>query len=266
MPDIMPWHVTELLNPKYTRVDLVKEGANSQAHIKLFKQKGGIEMDFEKVLKSLNPDHAKIIQDEIAKQLSEKETEHNQALTVLEKAKKDAEEALAEAQSANAAAEQSEEEIVKSIKDPALRKLMETQIAKAKAAEAEVRKAREEALTAEAINKSAELTGIGADTETLAKVYKTLTLTDTQLRDDVFGILKAAQNVISEGAGVATEIGKSAPGAGNKSSEEEAWAKIESAATEIAKSRGISQTAAIAKAMEENPGLYREYINAQMGV
>ena len=56
MPDIMPWHLTQLLNPDYSRVDLVKEGANSRANIKLFKSKGGSQMKFADVIAKLKPE------------------------------------------------------------------------------------------------------------------------------------------------------------------------------------------------------------------
>lgn len=260
MPEVMPWHVTELLNADYNRVDLVKEGANSQAQIMLFKSKGGISMNFEDVLKGLKPDHAAVITAHIDSITKTKDD----AYSVLEKAKKDSDEALEAANIEKAASEKSEEEIIKGIKDPAVRALMEQQVRKTKAAEAEVIKTREATVNAEAIAKSKELAGIGSDEETLTGVYKSLTTLDVTVRDNVFGVLKAAQAVIAEG-GLTTEIGKSAPGAGTLQSETDAWGAIETAATEIAKTRSIAQAAAITAVINEQPALYDAYMKAQQG-
>ncbi|MNH15358.1 hypothetical protein D3C79_749700 [compost metagenome] len=259
MPDIMPWHLTELLNPQYTRVDLVKEGANSQAKIMLYKSKGGNVMNFVDLMKTLKPEHVSIIEAHIAGIEKAKDDD----IDVITKAKEAAEEALQNAQIEKTASGQSEEEIIKSIKDPALRTLMETQVAKTKAAEAEVRKAREATLNTEAVSKARELEGIGSDNETLVGIYKSLSDLDTEIRDQVFGVLKAAKNVQEDGS-LTTEIGKSVK-KGPVMSEEDAWGAIEAAAAEIQKSANTSKESAIQKAIENNPELYQAYLRAQNG-
>jgi hypothetical protein len=250
MPDLEPWHLTYLENPDYSRVDLVKEGANSQAKIALFKSRGGTDMSVEEILKSLKPEHQKVLTDALAAKEDE-----------IAKAKADLEAAQAVAKAKDLEG-QSEEDIVKSIKDPAIRALMETQIAKAKAAEAEVKKAREEREHAEAIAKAKEVPNLGTEEATLAEVYKKLGGVEAELRDEIFGIFKAANALITEG-GVFTEVGKAAgtetPVASN---EAEAWAAIEKAAEEHV-AKGVSKSQAISKAIKENPALYDAYIKAQ---
>src|SRR5690606_31951851 len=54
------------------RVDLVDEGANSAAFIKLYKRKEmETGMDFNEIISKLKPEHAEVIQEEIAKAKAE---------------------------------------------------------------------------------------------------------------------------------------------------------------------------------------------------
>jgi hypothetical protein len=264
MPDIMPWHKNQLLEPEYTRVDLVKEGANSKAHIKLFKSKGGGNpMTFEEILKSLKPEHADVIQ----KALDAEKKKADDAEAAKKVAEDDAKAAKDEVEKSKApAAGDSPEEILKSVKDPAVKALLETQIAKAKIAEEEVRKARETQLNSEAIAKAKEVPNVGAEEAVLADVYKKLKNVDSQLCEDVFGIFKAASAMVAEG-GVLTEVGKSAGTQANEgnTSEAAAWDKIEKKAQEVAVAKGIKQAAAITEVIKAHPELYDAYIKAQHG-
>lgn len=262
MPEIMPWHQNYLLEPDYNRVDLVKEGANSQAKIKLFKSKGGTEMKPEEILKGLKPEHQTVMA-EFIKSKDDAIDAAKQEAAVAKEAKEKAEEA-AEVAKSIPAPEATPEEILKSVKDPAVKALLETQIAKAKVAEEEVRKSREAALSSEAIAKAKEVPNLGAEEAALADVYKKLKTLDSGVADEVFGIFKAASALVNEG-GVFTEVGKSADANEIAGDENSAWNKIETKATEIAKARGISQATAIAKAIDENPELYNQYIKAQQG-
>lgn len=258
MPDkLMPWHKTYLTNIEYNRVDLVKEGANSKAYIKLFKSRGGQDMKLEEILKLLKPEHREVIE----KAIKEEQGKAAKA----EEARKAAEAELAKAKQ-NEKVEGSEEDILKSIKDPAVRQLLETQIAKTKAAEEELRKAREAQAQQEAIAKAREVPHIGVEESKLADLYKKLKFMDEKVADEVFGIFKSASAMIAEG-GILTEIGKTAANAeeGVATSEAEAWNKIEQKADEIMKSAKVSKAAAITKAIEENPELYEEYLKAQRG-
>lgn len=256
----MPWHQNWLVDIDYNRVDLVKEGANSQAHIKLFKSKGENGMDIKDILAKMKPEHAAAINqvikakdDEIANMADDKKKLEDEVDT------------LKKASEEDTPAEQTEEEILKSVKDPAVKQLLETQIAKAKAAEEAVRIAKAKELETEAIAKAKEVPNLGAEEVKLAEVYKKLKDVDAELCEDVFGIFKAASAMVAEG-GVLSEVGKSATGEEQTGggSEEAAWSKIEQAATEVAKSRGLSQTMAISAVIKERPELYNEYIKAQV--
>lgn len=261
MPEIMPWHLTQLVNPEFTRVDLVKEGANSQAHIKLFKHREEHGMNpIEELLSKMKPEHQLIVKNAIDAATALIPADVQTQIANLEKAKKDAEEALENANIAKSA-EASEEDILKSVKDPAVRALLETQIAKTKAAEAIVRKQAEEKLEAEAIAKAHEVSAIGATPEQLANIYKGLA-DKPELREDVFGIFKAA-NAVANAGGVFTQVGKSAHESEvSTGSADNAWTQIEKAAKEFEKA-GTSKAQAIAKAVRANPELYAAYVNGQ---
>lgn len=253
MTELMPWHKNYLIQPDYSRVDLVKEGANSQAQIKLFKSKGDLPMDqLKDIVAKMKPEH----QAQINLVLKQKDD----TIAALEEEVK-----KAKAEPVAPVAGQTEEEILKSVKDPAVKALLETQIAKAKAAEEVAKQLKDEQDAKEAIAKAKEVPNIGAEENQLAEVYKKLQKVDKTLCDDVFGIFKAASALVNEG-GVLKEIGKSAgtntDPAGNT---EDAWAQIEKAAEKIAKESNISQASAIAKACKENPELYKQYLDAQMG-
>ena len=252
---LMPWHQTWLTDIEYDRVDLVKEGANSKAHIRLLKsKKGGTTMNFEEILKGMKPEHKTVIEEFIAKQKQDTEAKLQEAQQEIEKLKGEKEPAPGA----------SEEEILKSIKDPAVRKLMETQIAKTKAAEEEVRKSREAESQREAIAKAKEVPNLGAEESQLAEVYKKLKHVDDQLAEDVFGIFKAANALIADG-GAFTEVGKSAGAGEGGLSEGDAWAAIEAKAEEITKSTKMSHADAVTKVIKENPAMYAAYVKAQQG-
>lgn len=259
---LMPWHKSWLVDIEYDRVDLVKEGANSKAHIRLIKsKKGGDEMKFEEIIAKLKPEHAEVIQNVI----KEKEESFAELQKQLEEATAEIEKLKEGAAAQNESASDNPEEILKSVKDPAIRSLLETQIAKAKAAEAEVRKVREAQLQAEAIAKAKDVEGLGTETDKLVEVYKKLTDTNESLRDEVFGILKAASEVVKQSKAF-DEFGAS--GAGSETvvtTEQEAWNLIEKAADEIAKSKNITKSKAISEAIAQNPELYDQYLKAQRG-
>jgi hypothetical protein len=263
MPVIQPWHKTQLLEPDYNRVDLVKEGANSQAKIKLFKSKGEPSMTFEEILKSLKPEHASVIEDVIKAKDKDIEEKDKAAAKATADLKKVEEEKAANPFAKSKTEDMTQEEILKSVKDPAVKLFLEQQIAKTKVAEDEIRKARETALTAESIAKAKEVPGIGAEETALADVYKKLKTVDGELANEVFGIFKAASAMINSG-GVFTEVGKSTEGA-IAGDEDSAWGQIEAKATEIAKASNISQASAISKTISDHPELYDAYLKAQRG-
>lgn len=266
MPDIMPWHKTQLLEPDYNRVDLVKEGANSQAKIKLFKSRGGTGMNPEEILKGLKPEHQATMEAFIKAKddaVADAETKKTTAEAKAKKLEDDAEEAKKNPFAKSKTEDMTQEEILKSVQDPAVRAFLETQIAKTKVAEDEIKKAREIALDAEAISKAKEVPNLGAEETVLSSVYKKLKTIDADTAEEVFGIFKAASALVAEG-GVFTEVGKNSDGSVIEG-EDAAWDKIQAKANDIAKERNISNAQAISKTISENPDLYNAYLKAQNG-
>ena len=266
-PKNHPFNKNWIINPKYKKVSLVPEGANSEAHIKLIKQRGGITMNLDQILALLKPEQSDFIKAELEKAKAEVPEDLATKLAAAEQGKKEADDKIAELEQtikaqAVSAQEDPEELLKASDIDPALKSVLMTQISKAKAAEEAVKKMRDEQFTAEAIIKAKEIPNIAGEESKVAELYKKLKNADDALCEEVFGILKMANTLIEKG-GAFTEIGKS--GEGTDGTEDAAWNAIETKATEIAKSKGISQTKAINEVMEQHPELYEAYVKAQLG-
>lgn len=236
------------------RVDLVDEGANSAAFIKLYKRKEmETSMDFNEIISKLKPEHAEIIQAEIAKAKAEVPEE---IAAELSETKKALEEAKAELEkikeemkkSKEPTQEENFEEILKSL-DPTVQKVFWSLKAQKEAAEQVAKQLTEQKKEEEAIKKAKALKALPVEEEKLIRVVKNIS-------DDVYEILKSAAKVLEESE-IFKEIGK---GKGEASSAD-AWSKIEKKAEEIAKRDGITKEKAIGIVINENPELYREYLS-----
>jgi len=236
------------------RVDLVDEGANSAAFIKLYKRKEmETSMDFNEIISKLKPEHAEIIQAEIAKAKAEVPVE---VATELSDAKKALEETKAELEkikeemkkSKEPAQEENFEEILKSL-DPTVQNVFMSLKAQKEAAERVAKQLTEQKEEEEAIKKAKALKALPVEEEKLVQVVKGIS-------DDVYEILKSAAKVLEESE-IFKEIGKGKSGA----SSTDAWSKIEKKADEIAKRDGITKEKAIGIVINENPELYREYLS-----
>lgn len=261
----MPYLLEDLV---ITRVDLVDEGANSAAFIELYKRKERSDkMELKDIIAKMNPEHAAVVQSEIDNLSSEvtkaKESvaaltnERDSAKEALEKAMGDlkvANEELAkakeelEALKANDAAS-NEEDIIKAMPEEA-RALYTKMKAQKEAAEEAIRKAKEAEAQATAIAKAAELKAIPIEQDKLVGILKGAS-------PELIEVLTAINSAVE--STVLGEVGKRSPGQASSSSEE-AWAKIEAKADEIAKAKGISKAKAISQAVDENPDLYKEYL------
>ena len=82
---------TFLVDLELDRVDLVKDGANTKAQIKLLKRKETQPMTFEEILKALKPEQAEVITKAVEDARKEKETELAAVQTDLAKTKGDLE-------------------------------------------------------------------------------------------------------------------------------------------------------------------------------
>ena len=250
----------------YDRVDLVDAGANTAAHIKFYKRREDAYMNLEEILAKMTPEHAAIITAEIAKAKAEIPADTVTKLTDAEKAAADALKAKADLEGEVAKLKKEppavDEDVLKSL-DPAVRAIVEKAQLQATAAEQAVKKMKEDNDTAESITKAAQLPNIVApDAEGLAPVLKSLKTADSALFEQVFGILKAADALITDSKAL-EEIGKGKDG--NSVGEEAAWAAIDKAASEIVVAQGITKAVAITQVMKNKPELYDAYIKAQTG-
>lgn len=236
------------------RVDLVDEGANSAAFIKLYKRKEmETGMDFNEIISKLKPEHAEVIQEEIAKakaevpeeiaaELSDTRTELETVKAELEKFKEEAKKSKEPTQEGNF------EEVLKNL-DPAVQKVFKSLQAQKEAAEQIAKQLKEQKEEEEAIAKAKALKALPVEEDKLIQVVKSVS-------DDVYEILKSAAKVLEE-SNIFEEVGK---GKGNTGSID-AWSRIEKKAEEVAKRDGITIEKAISVVINENPELYKEYLS-----
>ena len=233
------------------RVDLVDEGANSAAFIKLYKRKEmETGMDFNEVISKLKPEHAEVLQAELAKARAEVPEEIAKELSdtkaELETVKAELEKFKEAKKSKEPTQEENFEEILKNL-DPAVQKVFKTLQAQKEAAEQLAKQLKEQKEEEEAIAKAKALKALPVEEEKLVQVVKGVS-------DDVYEILKSAAKVLEE-SNLFEEIGKSNAGT------TDAWSKIEKKAEEIAKRDGITVEKAISIVINENPELYKEYLS-----
>lgn len=236
------------------RVDLVDEGANSAAFIKLYKRKEmEIRMDFNEVISKLKPEHAEIIQaelekvkkevpEEVSKELDDAKKEIVAKNTELEEAKKEVNKAKEPAEG------ESFEEVIKSL-DPAVQKVFKSLQTQKEAAEQVAKQLNEQKEEEEAIEKAKALKAIPVEEERLVQVVKGVS-------DEVYEILKSAARVLDESE-IFEEVGKGKGGTGST----DAWSKIEKKAEEVAKRDNITVEKATSIVINENPEMYKEYLS-----
>lgn len=253
-----------IIDLEIDRVDLVDEGANSAAFIKLYKRKEQEPtMTLEEILAKMKPEHAKVIQDELvkAKQAADNAEVARQAAEQklqavseeLEKAKADYKAATEELESItkskNDGQQPNFEEVIKGL-DPTVQELFKSLKAQKEAAEELARQAAEEKRTQEVLAKAKELKALPVEESKLVEVMKGIT-------PEVYEILKAANKAL-EDAGLFDEVGKSKTH--NPSTGDEAWQQIEKKAEEIAAQENVSKAKAISIVIKRHPDLYREYL------
>lgn len=250
-----------ILDLRVDRVDLVGEGANSEAHIKLYKSKRKeFSMDYNEIISKMSPEQAKVIQDEIAK--SKKEAEE-----AIAKAKKEAEEDIAKAkdeaetfkkeaeakkkemEDAKGCSKPSEEEVMKSL-DPAVQEIFKSMRAQKEAAESVVRQLNEQKIHDEAISKAKDLKALPVEQDKLVEIVK-------GIKPEVYELLKTANDSLIN-SGLFDEVGKSRQ---DPTGSYDAWALIEKKAKDIESRDKVTSQKAIATAIKENPDLYRNYVN-----
>lgn len=263
------------------RVDLVDEGANSAAFIELFKRKERKEsMDYKEVIAKMSPEQGKLVQaelDKLAGEVTKAKEDLATVTTERDEAKKQLDETNGKLETANddlatakseldalkqdegkddaakddaAKAAFDEEETMKAMPKEA-RELFTKMKAQKNAAEEELRKAKDAEKHAEAVAKAATLKSLPIEQAKLVELVKGAT-------PEVLELLATVATAMDET--VLGEVGKSKAGAGTASTSNEAWAQIEAKADEVAKKDSISKAKAISKVVNENPDLYKQYL------
>lgn len=258
------------------RVDLVDEGANSAAFIELFKRKERKEsMDYKEVIAKMSPEQGKLVQAELDKLAGEATKAKEDLATVTterDEAKKQLDETNGKLETANddlatakseldalkqdegkddaAKAAFDEEETMKAMPKEA-RELFTKMKAQKNAAEEELRKAKDAEKHADAVAKAATLKSLPIEQAKLVELVKGAT-------PEVLELLATVATAMDET--VLGEVGKSKAGVGTASTSNEAWAQIEAKADEVAKKDSISKAKAISKVVNENPDLYKQYL------
>ena len=276
----------ELQDLVVDRVDLVDEGANSAAFIELYKRKETRNpMDLNEILSALKPEHAEVVQkafDAKDEALSKAAADHEAAIAGKDAEISAANEALAKANAeletlkskpcecdgeadengtcktcgrAKKSTSFDETETMKSMPEP-VRAMFEKMRLQKEAAEAEVRKANEEKAEAAAVAKAASLKAIPVEQEKLVGILKSCTPEVAELLTTINSAIEAT--VLSE---VGKNVGNGAAVGSAMTTSDEAWSKLEAKATEIAKRDSVTREKAMATALDENPELYREYLN-----
>lgn len=258
------------------RVDLVDEGANSAAFIELFKRKERKEsMDYKEVIAKMSPEQEKLVQaelDKLAGEVTKVKEDLATVTTERDEAKKQLDETNGKLETANddlatakseldalkqdegkddaAKAAFDEEETMKAMPKEA-RELFTKMKAQKNAAEEELRKAKDAEKHADAVAKAATLKSLPIEQAKLVELVKGAT-------PEVLELLATVATAMDET--VLGEVGKSKAGAGTASTSNEAWAQIEAKADEVAKKDSISKAKAISKVVNENPDLYKQYL------
>lgn len=251
------------------RVDLVDEGANSAAHICLFKSKGGKNsMTYEEILAKMKPEHREVVEAELDKakcevpeeaqkkieqadELQKQLDEANEKLENTEDELNKAKEELEAQEVAKSKGEPEFEDVLKGL-DPSVQEVFKSMQAAKEAAEAEVAKAKEAKQHEEAVAKAKELKGLPTEEEKLVEAIK------KGIEPEVLAILKAASTALEE-SGLFKSQGSDAK-EDKEATGDDAWAVIETKAEAVAKSKGMSMAKAIDTVLKENPDLYNRYI------
>lgn len=259
-----------------TRVDLVDEGANTAAFIKLYKRKEqDNHMPIDEILAKMQPEHAQVIRDEIAKaattpKIDDPEDKIDGGVDEeKEDLKKSLEATKEELQKANdlyqstfdeletmkaaevAKSKPNFEDVIKGL-EPAAQELMKSLKLAKDTAEEEVRKAKAKELHDEAVIKAKDLSNLPVEQDKLVEVLKNASA-------EVVEVLKVANKAIKDG-GIFEEVGKRGD-QGAPSDAQQAWAQIEKKADEIAKREKITREKAVGIAVRENADLYKAYLD-----
>lgn len=268
MPNLITYLVVD-------RVDLVEEGANSAAFIELYKRKEPMTMTVQEILDQMEPEHASVLKAKIdaGEATEQKLVDATARLDTVTKELNEAEQKVPcecdgeagedgvckacnrkKMEVVKASSSEDESDVLKGMPESA-RLYVEQLKIKKEAAEAEIRKANEAKIEAEAVAKAVELKSLPVEQKALVSMLKTAS-------KEVIDVLVAANSAIN--ATVLGETGQTASTSNyTAKSAEENWSKIEAEADKLVKSAdgAITKAKAIAQVIKDKPELYREYLN-----
>ncbi|MNB67621.1 hypothetical protein D3C87_865150 [compost metagenome] len=254
-----------VLDLEVDRVDLVDEGDNSEAYIRLYKRKEpNITMNYDEILAKMDKADADVIRSEMSKAKAEVPAETAEELEKVKQEKADAdgkyqaafdegEVMKSKIKKLEGAAEEPDfEEVLKSM-DPSIQKMMRSMNDQRIAAEAVAKQLSEKAILDEAVAKAATLKSIPVEEAELVEVVKSAS-------PGLMAVLTAANNAIEESLSF-TEVGKGkADTANNNKDSDAAWAKIEKRADELVLEKKVTREKAVSMVISEQPELYKEYM------
>lgn len=257
------------------RVDLVDEGANSAAHITIYKRKETSELaTVQEILESMQDEHAEVLKGRIseleasvaeqtakAATAEEELSKAKETMKIAEEEKAEAERMAAEKAIADKEATEAEEAEAskkldevetwkKSLPDEARAYLDELQAKAeaAEAAEAELAKRREQEAENIAKAKAAELKALPVEQDVLVGIAKSAS-------SEVLEVFTTLAKAFEES--VLGEVGKAKHEASEATGS--AWETIDKKAKVLAKEEGISIEKARTKVMTDEPELYKKY-------
>ena len=232
------------LDLEVNRIDLVNEGANSEAYIKLFKRKGRSIMTFEEIIAKMKPEHAEVVKAKFAEVNSQIDT----LTTDLVKTKEDLTKVTDEVNKSKETKPEgaTTEEVIKGL-DPKVQEIFKSITAQKEAAETIAKQLNDEKVEKAAIEKAKELKNIPVEEAKLVEVTKSVS-------PEVFEVLKAASDAID------TNVLKSVGSSNEGTSGADAWTQIEKKADTMAEAENITKQKAIAKVIKAEPKLYAEYL------
>lgn len=245
-----------VLDLKIDRVDLVDDGSNSEAFILLTKRKETVKpMTFDEIMAKLEPEHATVIKAAIDAAKAEVPEQTAQDLDITKKALEESQTVCKQLQGTideanemakRKAAEENEEELIKSL-PPAAQALFSTMQKNTTEALEKLTKIADEQDKSDRLSKAKELSALPIDADKLADMLKGAS-------PDLLVLLQGANKLIADSAALG-ELGKKKAEVGG-----DAWDKIEKMAKEIATKESITFEEATKRVIKEQPDLYKEYL------
>lgn len=244
------------------RVDLVDEGANSEAFMTLYKRKES-SMTLEEILAGLKPEHATVAKAALADkdaELAKATTDITELTARVDELTKSLEAAKAKKNDGDNDEDDrpghngqdfDEDETMKAMPAEA-RNLFKSMQNKLVAAEAAIKKAADEKLHADAVAKAATLKALPVATDKLVELVKGA---KPELLEVLDTVAKALETT------TLGEVGKTGGDATFSKSASDAWGKIEKAAGELAKANGYTLQKGITEVIASQPELYQEYLD-----